>query len=119
MRTKKIAPVLLLFTVLITAAGFQMKPGDEPWTPEQLLAPEQLAAVISDPNAVKPIILNIGPAGHIKGSVKIGATREKENLSEMKKLLAKEPKNREIVLYCIVDVVLSTYAQTSGQLFPC
>lgn len=99
MKTTKIFSVALLVASIALATAFHPKETD-PWKPEQLLAPSELAATINNPNAIQPIILNIGPAGHIKNSIKIGATREKENLDAMKKLLAKEPKHRVIVLYC-------------------
>jgi thiosulfate/3-mercaptopyruvate sulfurtransferase len=72
----------------------------EPWTQEQLMSPENLAAVIDDSTAVKPLIISIGPVGLIKGAIKVGPAHEKEYLNELKKLLSKEDKKRNIIIYC-------------------
>src|ERR1700712_1676931 len=72
----------------------------EPWTESQLLAPADLAAVISDPKAKKPIIICVGPGALIKGSLDTGPAKEKENLEKLKLLLAKLPKDADIVIYC-------------------
>ena len=72
----------------------------EPWTPDQLIQPENLAAIINDSSAAKPLIISIGPVGLIKGAIKVGPANEKENLKELKKLLSKEDKKRNIIIYC-------------------
>ena len=72
----------------------------EPWTQDQLIQPESLAAIINDSTAAQPLIINVGPVNSIKGAVKVGPAKEKENLNELKKLLSKENKNRAIVIYC-------------------
>ena len=73
---------------------------DEPWRPEQLLEPADLANTIQTPDAAKPLIISIGPAASIKTSVGVGPANEAENLAKLEKLVAKEPKNRAIVIYC-------------------
>ena len=72
----------------------------EPWRPDQLMEPKDLAAIINDSASVKPLIINIGPVNSIKGAIKIGAVKEKEYLNELKSLLSKEDKSEEIVVYC-------------------
>lgn len=72
----------------------------EPWTQDQLMQPETLAAIINDSSAAKPLIISIGPVGLIQGAVKVGPTHENEYLKELKKLLSKEDKKRDIVIYC-------------------
>ncbi|HJS53697.1 MAG TPA: hypothetical protein VJ765_04110 [Chitinophagaceae bacterium] len=72
----------------------------EPWTPGQLMQPEKLAAIINDSAAVKPLIINIGPAGSIKGAIKTGPAKEKDRLNELKRLLSNEDKKKAIVIYC-------------------
>ena len=89
--------VLSISLLLMTAFN---KKQTEPWTQDQLMPPETLAAIINDSTAVKPLILSIGPVSLIKGAIKVGATREKENLAALKTLLSKEDKKRSIVLYC-------------------
>lgn len=92
-----LALVALLFTILIGQAGWKKA---EPWSPEQLLEPADLAQVINEPSAEKPLIISIGPAATIKGSVGVGPGSEAENLAKLEKLLSKEPKDRAIVIYC-------------------
>lgn len=72
----------------------------EPWTIAQLIEPAKLAAILNDSTAAQPLIINMGPVNSIKGAIKIGPAKEKENLNELKKLLSKENKNRAIVIYC-------------------
>ena len=73
---------------------------DEPWRPDQLLEPADLANTIQTPDATKPLIISIGPAASIKTSVGVGPASEAENLAKLEQLVAKEPKNRAIVIYC-------------------
>ena len=93
-RNRITALLLLLITV-----GFNKKQ-TEPWRQDQLLAPKDLATIINRSNEVKPLIVNIGPAGLIKGAIYIGAVNKKENLDTLKQLLSKESKDKEIVIYC-------------------
>lgn len=72
----------------------------EPWTPEQLIEPSKLSAIINDPVAEKPLIISIGPTGIIKGAIKMGAANIKENLDNLKKYLEKTDRDKDIVLYC-------------------
>jgi hypothetical protein len=72
----------------------------EPWRPDQLIAPKDLASIINGSTEVKPLIISVGPAGFIKDAIDIGPTQEKENLKKLKKLLSEEKKDREIVIYC-------------------
>jgi thiosulfate/3-mercaptopyruvate sulfurtransferase len=72
----------------------------EPWTPEQLISPEKLAAVINDSGAAKPLIISIGPVDLIKGAIKVGPAKEKDRLDNLKKMLSKEDRNKAIVIYC-------------------
>ena len=85
--------------LLIGVVAFTVKQ-TEPWTPEQLMQPEDLAAVINDSSAAKPLIICIGPSGVIRGSVEVGPANEPENLDKLKKLVAREDRKREIVIYC-------------------
>jgi thiosulfate/3-mercaptopyruvate sulfurtransferase len=81
------------------AGSFNIKQ-TEPWTQDQLMAPEALASIINDSTSVKPLIVSIGPVNLIKGAIKIGPVNEKENLNEFKKLLSKTDKKRSIIIYC-------------------
>ena len=88
-----------LFLVLVFVTAFN-KRQTEPWTPEQIMAPEKLAAVINDSTAVKPLIISVGPVDLIKGAIKVGPAKEKDNIDNLKKLLSKEDRKRDIVIYC-------------------
>ena len=55
---------------------------------------------MNDSTAVKPLIISVGPVELIKGAIKTGPAKEKENLKGLKKLLSKENRKREIVIYC-------------------
>ena len=91
------ATIVLL--VFFAGNGFINKQ-TEPWRPDQLMEPKDLAAIINDPNAAKPIIINIGPAGRIKDAVDIGPAKDKENLKKLKTLVSDEKKDKSIVIYC-------------------
>lgn len=91
----QIAVLLLLLTV----TAFIRKQ-TEPWKPEQLMAPADLATIINNPAAPQPLIISIGPAALIKNSIAIGPAQEKESLNKLKKLLSTEKKDRKIVIYC-------------------
>ena len=88
--------VLLL---LLIAVAFNKKQ-TEPWRPDQLMAPKDLAAIINSSTELKPLIINVGPSGLIKDAVDIGPAHEKENLNKLKELLSKEKNDREIIIYC-------------------
>ena len=93
--------VVLLFTTIgfIKYQGNET-PSGEPWTEKQLMAPADLAAVISNPKAKKPIIFSVGPGALIRGSKDMGPVHEKENLEKFKKALAMLPPDTEVVVYC-------------------
>ncbi len=96
---KRIYFFVALAVVLLSVTAFNKKQ-TEPWTPDQLMQPEKLAVIINDSTAVKPIIISVGPVDLIKGAIKTGPAKEKENLKDLKKLLSKEDRKREIVIYC-------------------
>ena len=98
MRNSKHLVILLVatFFAIITFGQIQT----EPWTSDQLMQPENLAGIINDSAAEKPLIINVGPVGSIKGAIKVGPAKEKENFNNLKKLLSKEDKKRTIIIYC-------------------
>lgn len=91
--------VTFFFAVLAFASHTQQQ-SEEPWKENQLMAPAELAQLINDPSAEKPVIFSIGPGAYIKGSIDIGPAREKTNLEKLRQQLSKLPKNRQIVIYC-------------------
>lgn len=101
MNTKQLRFLLTIF--LITGASFSsmaQSTSAEPWTPNQLMPPADLAKVITDKNAPQPIVFSIGPDAIIKGSIDIGSAQEKANLAKLKERLSKLPKDANIVIYC-------------------
>jgi thiosulfate/3-mercaptopyruvate sulfurtransferase len=72
----------------------------DPWTPEQLMEPEVLAARLKDIQANPSLIICVGPSGLIKGSVETGPAHVPANLDSLRTLLAREDRRREVVIYC-------------------
>ena len=97
---KNIKHFLLLFSFILLSLSSQAQTKAEPWTESQLMQTKELADIINDPKADKPLIINIGPQAVIKGSVDVGPGKEKDNIKKLEKMLSKEDKNREVVLYC-------------------
>jgi rhodanese-related sulfurtransferase len=72
----------------------------EPWTAGELLQPKEVAA-----NLKKPLLVYVGfnvlyRAAHIPGSVYGGPGSTAAGIGELKKAVAGQPKDREIVIYC-------------------
>lgn len=99
MRKNKYRLSIVALILLSVAVAFSNKQ-TEPWRPDQLMEPKELADIINDSSSVKPLIINIGPAGLIKGAVDIGATHEPQNLDKLKEMLSPETRDRQIVIYC-------------------
>ena len=90
----------LIGSITIYAFTHFVSFGQEPWTEQQLIQPEDLAKNLNDEKVNKPIILSVGPGGGIKGSIEFGSAKEKENIEKLKAYLTKLPKDAEIVIYC-------------------
>jgi thiosulfate/3-mercaptopyruvate sulfurtransferase len=88
-----------IFTICSTMA-IQAQEVTEPWTEAQLKPTQELADQISGSGKAKPTVINIGPQAVIKGSLDAGPGSEKENLKKLEKILSKQDKNHEVVLYC-------------------
>lgn len=97
---KKFSSLAVIVIILLAVAAQISWKNAEPWRPEQLLEPADLAATINDADAAKPLIISVGPAATINTSVGVGPTSEAENLAKLEKLLSKAPKDRAIVIYC-------------------
>lgn len=98
MKNKKTLFRFLPFVIIIFAS-FSLKQ-TEPWKPNQLMSPADLAAIINNKTDAKPLIISIGPDALVKGSVDIGPANDKGNLDKLKQLLVKGKKDRSIVIYC-------------------
>lgn len=100
MNKRKISVISILAIVVIafTLNGYTKE--KEPWSEKQLLKPADLVKSFNDPDSKKPILLSIGFDGGIAGSIVVGAARDKEGIENLKKELAKLPKDADIVIYC-------------------
>src|SRR5258706_13933013 len=96
---KKYIGIITVMLLVIMVTAF-IKKQTEPWTEDQLMAPADLATIITSTTNPKPLIIDIGPAGLIKDAINTGPANEKENLKKLKELLSKEKKDRQIVIYC-------------------
>lgn len=94
--------LVFLFAALLVmpSSGIYAQQQVEPWNYKQLVATETLAARIDKGDTKDLLILSIGPDAVIKGSVDIGPTSEKENISKLRNLLKDVPKDKEVVIYC-------------------
>lgn len=71
----------------------------DPWTQNQLMPPAELAKIINE-GKEHPMVFSIGFDAVIKGSIDIGAAKERDNLKKFKQQLSKLPKDANIVIYC-------------------
>ena len=99
---KLILPLFVLAAIagIYSFNNFSAQSASEPWTEKQLMEPATLAKIISEVSAKKPIILSIGFGGGIKGSIEVGAGRDKEGIENLKKELSKLSKDSDILIYC-------------------
>ncbi|HLG36252.1 MAG TPA: rhodanese-like domain-containing protein [Bacteroidia bacterium] len=98
----KFSPITLAILAVIAASVlfFSFQNTTEPWTEKQLMEPADLAKIIRDSSAKKPLLFSIGFGGGIKGSIDMGASRDKVNLDKFEAALSKLPKDADIVIYC-------------------
>ncbi|MEI6682079.1 MAG: rhodanese-like domain-containing protein [Bacteroidota bacterium] len=94
----RLTAFLIIFLTFFTAI-LQAQTG-EPWTAKDLMAPDALASLLSNPKAAKPVIYNVGPLANIKGAINIGSMTNKTNLDKLGKSLAGIAKERMVVIYC-------------------
>ncbi|MDE3199192.1 MAG: rhodanese-like domain-containing protein [Acidobacteriota bacterium] len=87
------AALFLLFLSAVLTAG-------DPWTANDLMQPKDVAAHLKG-----PLVLQVGfnvlyRAAHIAGTQYAGPGSKAEGIDLLKKTVANEPHNREIILYC-------------------
>jgi thiosulfate/3-mercaptopyruvate sulfurtransferase len=99
---KNLIPIIILVACGIAGVKYSASPilSQDPWTPSQLLAPADLALVINNPKAKKPVIFCVGPGALIKGSQNMGPAQEKENLEKFRQALSLLPNDEPVVIYC-------------------
>src|SRR5215467_6210058 len=99
MKYKIIAFILVVVSATsISFLAFTQQP--EPWRPDQLLNPADLAATISDKAASQPVIVSVGPGAAIPKSIEVGPAHDPANLKKLETELSGLSKDSEIVLYC-------------------
>ncbi len=104
MKQTKLAMVILppffIFLFLFAHAIPPHRQNNDPWRQDQLMQPSELAAIINNPHAKKPLIYSIGIGSRIKGFVDFGPAGVKENLEKLKAAVSKFPRDTAIVIYC-------------------
>ena len=93
---KSAIALIALFSFAFTV---QQAPVD-PWKAGQVMKTADLAKTLNDPNAKKPVIINVGPMGNIKTAVSTGAANSPEGIEKFKAEAAKLKKTDKIVIYC-------------------
>lgn len=97
---KKLTQISGFILMVFTTIMIQAQTVTEPWTASQLKSTQELADQINESGKTKPLIINIGPQAVIKGSVDAGPGHEKESIKKLEKILSKQDKNKEVVIYC-------------------
>lgn len=93
--------VLLFSGICLTADGQGNHANSrDPWTAAQLVEPAQLAGQLAGPAESRPVVIDVGPAGRIKGSLEAGPAHEDDGMKQLKQILAAVPRAREVVIYC-------------------
>ena len=97
---KKLTSYFCFIMLILFSITIQAQTTKEPWTDSQLMPTKELADQINTAGKHQPLIINIGPQAVIKGSVDVGPGKEKTNIKALEKMLAKQDKNKEVVIYC-------------------
>lgn len=87
----------ILLPVIIFFFAFKKQ---DPIKKENLIQPQELANLIVNPKAVKPVIFNIGNVDQIKGAINIGAINTEEGMKKFKFEVGSLAKDKQIVVYC-------------------
>jgi thiosulfate/3-mercaptopyruvate sulfurtransferase len=91
---------MLRRTVLVVLMAALVSLAGDPWSDKDLMQPKELAAHMQG-----PLIVHVGfpvlyRAAHITGSQYAGPGSKAEGIDMLKKAVADQPRDREIVLYC-------------------
>jgi thiosulfate/3-mercaptopyruvate sulfurtransferase len=88
---KRLFPVLFLTALLFAA---------DPWADRDVVRPEQVSKDVKSPLLIHVGFSVLYRASHITGSRYAGPGSKPEGIEELKKAVAGQPHDREIVLYC-------------------
>lgn len=91
--------VFLLFFILILSLLQAAAQAPVNWTKEQLLAPQELATLLSS-GKKRPVIISVGPGANIPHSLHIGMTNDDGNLAKLKMEVSTLSREASVVLYC-------------------
>lgn len=94
------AIVFLFIGIFFIAGCHAQQKNNNPWKASQLIEPADLAAALKLPKDRQPLVIDIGPAGVIRGAVEVGPAEDAGNLARLKSVLKNVPKDKEIVIYC-------------------
>lgn len=78
---------------------------NDPWTQQELIQPQQLAATLSEPPDSRPRVVCVGfkflyESGHVPGSAFYGPAREAAKLQDLETAAKHWPRDQEVVIYC-------------------
>lgn len=96
MNTISLKNLCILFFLILSLSAFSQNA----FKPDQLIQPDVLVKKIAEPNAKRPVILNVGIEKNIKSAMEIGILSSPSKQDTLKKALASIEKNKEIVIYC-------------------
>ena len=90
--------------LLLALAALGVSAQTDPWSSSDLMQPAALAARLNH-SGPKPMILYVGfpvlyHPGHIPGAQLAGPASKAQGLEQLRDLVAKLPRDTEIVIYC-------------------
>lgn len=93
----------LTVPLLIAFASLAQEPAANPWSPDEVLQPGDLAKAIESGHA--PMVLSVAfpvlyRGRHILHAINAGPTSKPEGIELLKNAVAKVPKDADIVIYC-------------------
>jgi thiosulfate/3-mercaptopyruvate sulfurtransferase len=91
---------ILCLVLSIGIFGFTFIKYQNPYSPENLIAPADLAKLLNSPSLKQPIVINVGSMKLIKNAVPGGMGYSDEGMKEFKSKVNKFEKNQLIVIYC-------------------
>lgn len=98
MKNQPVLKIFLLSFVLLTGMnGWAQNPVN--WTEDELEEPAALANSIKTGKNI-PVIISVGPAATIPGSIDVGMINHEEGLQKLTTVLRSIDKNKKIVIYC-------------------
>jgi thiosulfate/3-mercaptopyruvate sulfurtransferase len=97
--------LLIAGTLAAASTATYAQESSDPWHASQVMKPEQLAKILSESGAKKPLLLQVGFSffyrnGHIPGSIEVGPGMKPEGIQALKKFVHDVPRDRQVVLYC-------------------